>query len=152
MSELIQDSLNKLKSIKISNPELDLRILINYTKNIKKDIFLSNFREKDIEYGGTGAPLDPFLDWLLFKNLNKNIITINIGGISNLTYVTKDGIRNNVIGFDTGPGMSLIDEASKLFFRSKLISFSSKFDSIELFFKYFLSSSLSDSIIYPIFA
>jgi len=94
-----------VKTIQIGNPQ--------YMHDFFNVPIIHNFRQKDIENGGTGAPLVPFLDWLLFKNLNKNIITINIGGISNLTYVAKDGIRDNVIGFDTGPGMSLIDEYVK---------------------------------------
>ena len=72
-----------------------------------------NFRVKDISLGGTGAPIVPFLDWLLFKNLNQNVITLNIGGISNITFIKKDGIREHVLGFDTGPGMCLIDEYVK---------------------------------------
>ena len=94
-----------IKTVQIGNPR--------YMHDFFKVPIIYNFRQKDIKYGGTGAPLVPFLDWLLFKKMNKNIITINIGGISNLTYVTKDGIRDNVIGFDTGPGMSLIDEYVK---------------------------------------
>tara|TARA_Y100001970_G_C14044238_1_gene755439 strand:- start:3 stop:833 length:831 start_codon:yes stop_codon:yes gene_type:complete len=49
MSELIKSSLQKLKLKKISNPELDLRVLINNSKTNNKEIFLSNFSEKDID-------------------------------------------------------------------------------------------------------
>ena len=97
-----------IKTVQIGNPQ--------YMYDFFNVPIVYNFRQKDIKLGGTGAPLVPFLDWLLFKKMNKNIITINIGGISNLTYVTKDGIRDNVIGFDTGPGMSLIDEYVKHIF------------------------------------
>ena len=75
-----------------------------------------NFRANDILHSGTGAPLMPFLDWLLFSNIDKEIITLNIGGISNITYLSKNKKREEVIGFDTGPGMSLVDKAvNKLF-------------------------------------
>ncbi len=74
-----------------------------------------DFRTADIYGGGNGAPLVPFLDWLLYKNSQKDVITLNIGGISNLTHIPKSGNRNEVVGFDTGPGMSLIDECAKLF-------------------------------------
>ena len=77
---------------------------------------ISNFREQDIKNGGNGAPLMPFLDWLLFKNMNNNIITLNIGGISNITFLSENGSRDEVVGFDVGPGMSLVDKASKLFY------------------------------------
>ena len=74
-----------------------------------------NFRQADINAGGNGAPLMPFLDWLLFKDKKKNIITLNIGGIANISYINKIGNRDSVIGFDTGPGMALIDEVSNLY-------------------------------------
>ena len=75
-----------------------------------------NFRANDILHLGTGAPLMPFLDWLLFPDINKDILTLNIGGISNITYIPKNKKREEVIGFDTGPGMSLVDKASKKLF------------------------------------
>ena len=73
-----------------------------------------NFRQADIELGGNGAPLMPFLDWLLFKNNHKDTITINLGGVANISFIDKTGNRDFVIGFDTGPGMALIDETCKL--------------------------------------
>ena len=69
-----------------------------------------NFREKDLLANGNGAPLMPYLDWLLFKNNKKDTFTLNIGGISNLCKISKNISRQEVIGFDSGPGMSLIDE------------------------------------------
>ena len=74
-----------------------------------------NFRQADIDMGGNGAPLMPFLDWLLFKDNNRNIITLNIGGVANISYINKSGIKDSVVGFDTGPGMALIDEACHLY-------------------------------------
>ena len=73
----------KVKSIQIGNP-----FPISNLFNIP---ILYNFREADIKAGGTGAPLMPFLDWLLFKNSKFNDITLNIGGISNITYIPKNG-------------------------------------------------------------
>ncbi len=72
-----------------------------------------NFRPKDILLGGTGAPFVPYLDWLIFKESKKNVITINLGGISNITYIPCSGNRKDVVGFDTGPGMCYIDEFVK---------------------------------------
>ena len=85
----------------------------------KLDIpIIHNFRNNDIKYGGTGAPLMPFLDWLLFSNKFQDIVTLNIGGIANISHIPKSGKRDEVLGFDTGPGMCLVDLASKLFFDS----------------------------------
>ena len=79
------------------------------------DIFqipiIYNFRKADIDAGGNGAPLMPYLDWLLFNNSSSNNqIILNIGGIANLTYIPLDATKMDVLGFDTGPGMALIDE------------------------------------------
>ena len=93
--------LSKIESIQIGNPK-------NLYEYYKKPV-VYNFREKDISLGGNGAPLVPYLDWLLYKNFNENLMTLNIGGISNITLLPKESRRDNVIGFDTGPGMCLID-------------------------------------------
>jgi len=70
-----------------------------------------NFRKSDVDAGGNGAPLMPFLDWLLFRDKCYDTITLNLGGVANISFIPKSGKRNEVIGFDTGPGMALIDES-----------------------------------------
>jgi len=103
---------NAKRSIQIGNPK--------FMYDLFKIPVIHNFRQKDISMGGTGAPLVPYLDWLLFNKSDKNIVTVNIGGISNLTYIPSSGLKNDVIGFDTGPGMSLIDEYVKYEFNDTL--------------------------------
>ena len=68
-----------------------------------------NFRQNDIKNGGQGAPLTPIYHNLIRKNLNLNlpILFINIGGITNLTYIDKD---EKIISFDSGPGNCLVNE------------------------------------------
>lgn len=68
---------------------------------------VGDFRTRDMASGGEGAPLIPYVDYILFHSDDKISITQNIGGISNLTVVTET--PENVIAFDTGPGNSLID-------------------------------------------
>ncbi len=86
-----------------------------------------DFRKGDIEANGNGAPLVPFLDFLLYKNSPIDILTVNIGGISNITLIPKNtNNRDSVIGFDVGPGMYLIDKFTKDFFSYKL-DFNGKF-------------------------
>ena len=46
---------------------------------------IADFRSLDVQYGGTGAPLVPLGDQLLFKNH----ICLNLGGIANLSYFDK---------------------------------------------------------------
>ena len=79
---------------------------------------IGNFRAGDMALGGQGAPLVPVFD-LEFLRSDKNIIALNIGGISNITYLPKEDPKENIIAFDTGPGNMLIDLFSNLFFRKE---------------------------------
>lgn len=74
---------------------------------------ISNFREADIAQGGDGAPLVCFADEKWFKNSQKNIAVQNIGGISNVTVVSRDCAT---FGFDTGVGNIMIDYCCNKFF------------------------------------
>ena len=67
-----------------------------------------DFRKKDVESGGEGAPLVPiFLKSIVpDKLLNKTIAFLNIGGVANITYINND----NLIAFDTGTGNAFIDD------------------------------------------
>lgn len=77
---------------------------------------ISNFRVMDIAAGGSGAPLIPFVNYLMYQDQTKNIAMQNIGGIGNVAYLPKNGDINDVIAFDTGPGNMLIDEAMQWLF------------------------------------
>lgn len=74
---------------------------------------VSNFREADIAAGGEGAPLVCFADEKWFKPLKKNVLVQNIGGISNVTVVTRE---HDTFGFDTGLGNIMIDYCMNKFF------------------------------------
>ncbi len=73
---------------------------------------VGDFRTRDVAAGGEGAPLVPYLDYLLFSGATKDIIAQNIGGISNCTLVT--GKFEELLAFDTGPGNSLIDSVARI--------------------------------------
>ncbi len=77
---------------------------------------VSDFRVADIALGGEGAPLAPYLDWLLFRHRTRSRVLINIGGISNLTALKARAKLSEVIYFDCGPGNVMIDMASQLLF------------------------------------
>jgi len=77
---------------------------------------VGDFRLADIALGGQGAPLIPYFDWIFFSQLNKNILSVNIGGISNITFIPKNGYINKVKAFDCGPGNMLIDGAIQRLF------------------------------------
>lgn len=79
-------------------------------------LVISNFRTMDMAAGGSGAPLVPFVNYVLYRNDEKNIAFQNIGGIGNVAYIPKNSTPSDVIAFDTGPGNMLIDEAMKLLY------------------------------------
>ncbi len=68
---------------------------------------IADFRRKDIALGGQGAPLVPAFHQQRFAQEGRKRILLNIGGISNITYLPGDA--SEVVGFDTGPGNTLID-------------------------------------------
>ncbi len=69
---------------------------------------IADFRTADVAAGGSGAPLIPYVDWLLFWESDEARLLLNIGGIANVSYVVDDLTR--VRAFDTGPGNGLVDE------------------------------------------
>jgi anhydro-N-acetylmuramic acid kinase len=71
---------------------------------------VGDFRVADIALGGQGAPLAPFVDFLLRKSPSKDRIILNLGGIANLTYLPKNCAVGEVVAFDTGPGNMVLDE------------------------------------------
>ncbi|MEQ1886513.1 MAG: anhydro-N-acetylmuramic acid kinase [Bryobacteraceae bacterium] len=70
---------------------------------------ISNFRERDIAAGGQGAPLVPYVDYLLFRDRRETRIGLNIGGIANITLIPAGANAEDVIAFDTGPGNMVMD-------------------------------------------
>ena len=69
---------------------------------------IADFRRKDIAEGGQGAPLAPVLHQRLFKNNNKDVIVLNLGGIANISYLPNIS-NKQILGFDTGPANALMD-------------------------------------------
>lgn len=66
---------------------------------------VADFRRRDLAAGGEGAPLAPAFHAAAFAHPENMRAIINIGGIANITLLQPQG----VVGFDTGPGNTLLD-------------------------------------------
>jgi anhydro-N-acetylmuramic acid kinase len=77
---------------------------------------VSDFRPADMAAGGAGAPLVPFLDYLLYRHRRRGRIVQNIGGIANFTAIPAKASPEQVIAFDTGPGNMVIDAVAERLF------------------------------------
>jgi anhydro-N-acetylmuramic acid kinase len=67
---------------------------------------VADFRSRDIAAGGQGAPLVPAFHKVLFGHPHVHRAIVNIGGISNITYLPTN---SEVTGFDCGPGNIMMD-------------------------------------------
>jgi anhydro-N-acetylmuramic acid kinase len=77
---------------------------------------VSDFRPADMAAGGKGAPLVPYLDYVLFRHRRFGRIVQNIGGIGNLTAIPPRATPDEVVAFDTGPGNMVIDAVAERLF------------------------------------
>ncbi|MCN4144126.1 MAG: anhydro-N-acetylmuramic acid kinase [Thiohalomonas sp.] len=70
---------------------------------------IADFRRRDMADGGQGAPLVPPFHQAIFKDINNNNrVVLNIGGISNITFLPGDS--DKALGYDIGPGNGLMDD------------------------------------------
>jgi anhydro-N-acetylmuramic acid kinase len=77
---------------------------------------VSDFRAADIALGGQGAPLVPMFDYAFLRSEEVSRLVVNIGGISNVTWIPRSAKTSDVIAFDTGPGNMLIDALALKYF------------------------------------
>lgn len=77
-------------------------------------ITVGDFRPSDMAYGGQGAPLVPYVDYILFSSEKKGRVLLNLGGIANITALKAGGSEEDVLAFDTGPANVLIDEIVRI--------------------------------------
>lgn len=73
-------------------------------------ITIADFRQKHIAAGGEGAPLAVYGDYLVFSKQGEDRILLNIGGISNFTFLPSDKDATKVFSTDVGPGNTIMDQ------------------------------------------
>lgn len=69
---------------------------------------VANFRNKNVAFGGEGAPLAPYFHQCVFGEKNKSVVFLNIGGMTNMTLIPSKG---KGYATDLGPGNVFVDKA-----------------------------------------
>jgi anhydro-N-acetylmuramic acid kinase len=91
-------------------PKKQISIIIGDGKKLAYELgitVVSEFRRRDIEAGGLGAPFAPlYHQALAVRDQKLPLVVVNCGGIANVTWIAD---AEKVTGFDTGPGNALID-------------------------------------------
>ena len=78
---------------------------------------VADFRPADVAAGGQGAPLVPYVDYLLYRDAKLGRVALNIGGMANVTAIPPGAGPKAVLAFDTGPGNMVIDALVSQFSR-----------------------------------
>ena len=73
---------------------------------------VADFRRRDMAAGGEGAPLAPAFHRAMFSAPGVERGILNLGGIANLSVLAADPGRP-LLGFDTGPGNTLLDACTR---------------------------------------
>jgi anhydro-N-acetylmuramic acid kinase len=95
----------------LHRPEQRLTVQIGDGASLAKAVripVIYDLRAADVATGGQGAPLVPVYHSALVRSLDLDgpICVVNIGGVSNISYVDGDVL----IACDTGPGNALLDD------------------------------------------
>src|SRR3954452_10550930 len=95
----------------LHRPERGLTVQIGDATALARAIHIPvmhDFRAADVAAGGQGAPFVPVYHRALAQSLEREgpIVVVNIGGVSNITYIDSD----TLIACDTGPGNALLDD------------------------------------------
>jgi anhydro-N-acetylmuramic acid kinase len=96
----------------LHQPEQKISVIVGdgqYLADFLQINVVNDFRSRDIEAGGQGAPLAPLYHYALaIRDQKIPVAVINCGGIANITLISSPQ-ELDLIAFDTGPGNGLID-------------------------------------------
>ena len=82
---------------------------------------IADFRVRDVAAGGHGAPLTPLFDLLVLADPERGRAIQNLGGMGNVTGLPRPGSNEGPIAFDTGPGVALLDAATRKLTGGRLV-------------------------------
>jgi len=106
---------------------------------------IGDFRPSDMAVGGQGAPLVPFVDYLLYREAKIGRVALNIGGIANVAVIPARANPEDVFAFDTGPGNMIIDALMQHFSGGKSrFDFNAEFAATGTVWPELLDSLLTD--------
>lgn len=74
---------------------------------------VSDFRSKNVAFGGPGAPLASYFHKCAFWSRGRAVAYLNLGGMSNVSYFDKNG---DGFSSDLGPGNVYVDWAMREFY------------------------------------
>jgi anhydro-N-acetylmuramic acid kinase len=94
----------------LHRPEQRLTVQLGCGQTLARQLSIPvvhDLRADDVAAGGQGAPLVPVYHRALAQGFaDKPLAFVNIGGISNITYIDDD----DLIAFDCGPGNALLND------------------------------------------
>jgi len=82
---------------------------------------IGDFGATDIAAGGAGAPLMPFIDFVLFHHRAKTRAVQSIRRMASVTLVPAGDEPDAVVAFDTGPGHGVVDALTEIVSEGKLL-------------------------------
>ncbi len=96
------------------DPDQGVTIQIGDGQRIADEVgipVIYDMRSADVELGGQGAPLLPLYHRARLRSADVELpaVILNIGGVSNVTWVAGDG-DNDILALDCGPGNALMDD------------------------------------------
>lgn len=75
---------------------------------------ISDFRSADVAVGGQGAPLVPMYDHAVYGSDLVHRVTLNVGGMANMTVLPVGAAIETLVAFDCGPGNVWMDHAARI--------------------------------------